>query len=76
MAFTATMGPRFIAYGRGDGLPGTFVRTLHVDASGRLWVGTTDGLGVSGPAGHFSVVKYQKHRPEQSGTISAIFVFR
>ena len=30
---------------RSNGLPGNFVRTLHRDGSGNLWIGTSGGLG-------------------------------
>src|SRR5579875_3063292 len=35
-------GARFVGFGRPDGLPASFVRALHEDSAGRLWVGAPD----------------------------------
>jgi signal transduction histidine kinase/ligand-binding sensor domain-containing protein/CheY-like chemotaxis protein len=52
-------GARFTAFSTADGLPGNFVRNLHLDGDGRLWVGTVNGLAVRRGDNHFSVVQYR-----------------
>ena len=52
-------GSSFAKYGVAEGLPGTFIRALHIDTEGRLWVGSTQGLGVSSREGRFGNITYQ-----------------
>ncbi len=51
-------GSAFTKFGTGDGLPGSFVRSLFVARDGRLWVGTTQGLAVSDRKGSFTPIPY------------------
>ncbi len=51
-------GSIFAKYGAAEGLPGTFIRSLHIDSKGRLWVGSTEGLSVSSREGRFIAVSY------------------
>ena len=50
-------GSRFTEFGRAEGLPGLWVKALHEDSSGRLWVGTTDGLAYGSGNGRFTIVR-------------------
>jgi signal transduction histidine kinase/ligand-binding sensor domain-containing protein/CheY-like chemotaxis protein len=53
-------GSRFLEFGRADGLAGTFVNALAEDDSGRLWVGTTEGLFYLSQDGRFHDVRYKQ----------------
>ena len=53
-------GSRFLEFGRADGLAGTFVNALAEDGSGRLWVGTTEGLYYLAEGGRFRDVQYHQ----------------
>jgi signal transduction histidine kinase/CheY-like chemotaxis protein/ligand-binding sensor domain-containing protein len=52
-------GSRFWEFGTAEGLPGGFVTALHLDESGRLWVGTRDGLAYRAAEHRFASVKYR-----------------
>ncbi len=51
-------GSRFSKYGMADGLPGSFVRALHIDGADRLWVGTVQGLAVMGADERFKQIHF------------------
>ncbi len=51
-------GSRFSKYGTAEGLPGSFVRALHIDGADRLWVGTVQGLAVMGVGGRFEQIHF------------------
>jgi ligand-binding sensor domain-containing protein len=48
-------GKRWVNYTTAEGLPGNHVFMLHTDASGKLWIGTNNGLTTYVPeTGRFS----------------------
>lgn len=46
VAFNETMGPKYIRVTENEGLPANYVKSLAIDLSGRLWIGTIKGLRV------------------------------
>jgi len=46
VAYNETMGPKFIKVTQDNGLPSNYVKSLAIDLSGRLWIGTVKGLRV------------------------------
>ncbi|MFP9097634.1 T9SS type A sorting domain-containing protein [Flavobacterium sp. RHBU_24] len=46
VAYNETLGPKFIKVTENEGLPINYVKSLAIDLSGRLWIGTVKGLRV------------------------------
>ncbi|MFP9112915.1 two-component regulator propeller domain-containing protein [Flavobacterium sp. RHBU_3] len=46
VAYNETMGPKFIKISTDNNMPDNYVRSLAQDNSGRLWIGTNNGLRV------------------------------
>jgi ligand-binding sensor domain-containing protein len=59
---------RVVRYGTREGLSSLRVRAVHVDAAGRVWIGTSQGLDVLDPA--TGAVTHYRADPANSATLS------